>query len=141
VKFWDTSALVGLFVAESASARVERWLHDDPDIVVWSLTRVELLSALARRRRVEPRAAPHLRAARHEVLEAWERWTEVTAVDLVRHHAERLVETHPITAADALQIGAALVASEGRPEDLDLVTLDRQQARAAEREGFRILGV
>jgi len=100
-----------------------------------------MCSALARRRRIEPRAARHLLAVRQDVLQAWERWTEVTAVELVRRHAERLVETHPIRAADALQIAAALVASEDHPENLDLVTLDQQQARATDREGFRVLGV
>jgi len=47
VRFWDTSALIALVVAERATARAERWLREDPDVVVWTLTRVELLSALA----------------------------------------------------------------------------------------------
>jgi predicted nucleic acid-binding protein len=141
VKFWDASALVALFVAETASARIERWLREDADVIVWTLTRVELLSALARRRRIEPRAGRRLMAARREILQSWERWSEVTAIDLVRRHAERVVETHPLRAADALQIAAALVAAEDQPEELDFVTLDQQQARAAEREGFRVLSV
>ncbi len=47
-------------------------------------------------------------------------------------HAERPVETH--------QLGVALAAAEDDPATLDFVTLDRQQALAAEREGFRVLG-
>jgi predicted nucleic acid-binding protein len=62
-------------------------------------------------------------------------------VDVVRRHAERLVENHPLRAADALQLGAALTAAENDPTSLDFVTLDRQQAAAAEREGFRVLGI
>src|SRR6185436_9677352 len=80
VRFWDTSALVPLVVAEPESARVQRWLHDDPAVVVWTLARVEVCSALARRRRAEPQAARKLATARRELLAAWERWTEVTAV-------------------------------------------------------------
>lgn len=140
MRFWDSSALIPLFVAERETARAERWLRDDPDVVVWTLTRVELLSALARRRRAEPRMARRLAAARRDVLSAWARWSEVTAVDIVRRHAERIVETHPVRAADALQIGAALSAADGSPGGLEFVTLDRRQAEAAEREGFRILG-
>ena len=56
MRFWDTSALVPLFVAEHESGSAARWLREDPDVVVWTLTRVELLSALARRRRQEPTA-------------------------------------------------------------------------------------
>ena len=140
MRFWDTSGLIPLFLAERATTRVERWLRSDPEVVVWTLTRVELLSALARRRRTEPTATPRLAAARREVLNTWERWSEVTAVEIVRRHAERLVETHPLRAADALQLGAALVTSENDPATLEFVTLDEDLAVAAEREGFRVLG-
>lgn len=140
MRFWDTSALVPLFVAEHESGSAARWLREDPDVVVWTLTRVELLSALARRRRQEPTAARQLRIVRRQLLGAWERWSEVTAVDPVRRRAERLVETHPLRAADALQIGAALVAAEDNPGTLEFVTFDRSQAAAAEREGLHVLG-
>lgn len=139
MRFWDTSALIALVVAERATAQVERWLREDPDVIVSMLTRVELLSALARRRRQEPGAARRLLAARREILSAWRHWSEVTAVDIVRRYAERIVETHPVRAADALQIGAALAAAEDDPATLEFVTLDQQQAAAAEREGFPVL--
>src|SRR2546428_3620100 len=115
VRFWDTSALIALVVAERATARAERWLREDPDVVVWTLARVELLSALARRRREEPRSAPHLLEARREILKAWERWSEVTAVEIARRYAQRVVETHSIRAADALLIGPAGLAAEDNP--------------------------
>jgi uncharacterized protein len=139
VRFWDTSALIPLIVSERGTGRAERWLRDDPDVVVWTLTRVELLSALARRRREEPQSARRLLSARREILTAWDRWSEVTAVERVRRYAERVVESHAIKAADALQIAAALVAAEDNPASLDFVTLDSNQAVAAEREGFRVL--
>lgn len=41
--------------------------------------------------------------------------------------------------ADALQLGAALVACEERPAGIGLVTLDTQLASAAAREGFTVL--
>lgn len=140
MRFWDTSALVPLLVSERDTARAERWLREDAAVLVWTLTRVELLSAFARRRRQEPGAARRLQGARRELLAAWDRWSEVTAVDVVRRHAERLVESHPLRAADALQLGAALAAAEDDPAGLEFVTLDRRQALAAEREGFRVLG-
>ena len=140
MRFWDTSALIPLFVAERATPQMERRFREDPDVVVWTLTRVELLSALARRRRAEPTAGRRLAAARREVLTAWDHWSEVTALEVVRRHAERIVETHPLKAADALQVGAALVAAEDSPATLEFVTLDRNLAVAAEREGFRVLG-
>jgi predicted nucleic acid-binding protein len=101
---------------------------------------VELLSALSRRRRQEPTAERRLVAVKREFLNLWEQWSEITALEVVRRHAERLVGTHPLRAADALQIGAALVAAENNPRSITFVTLDRGQARAAEREGFPVLG-
>src|SRR5438445_435717 len=65
VRFWDTSALIALVVAERATARAERWLREDPDVVVWTLTRVELLSALARRRRCGGGPRTLARGSRH----------------------------------------------------------------------------
>jgi predicted nucleic acid-binding protein len=140
VRFWDTSALVSLLAVERGSERVTRWLREDPNVVVWTLTRVEILSALARRRREEPPSATRLLGARRELLSAWDRWLEVTSVEVVRRYAERLVETHPLRAGDALQIGAALVAAQDEPAGLEFVTLDERQAEAAEREGFPVLG-
>ncbi len=140
MRFWDTSALVPVFIAERETRIARRWFREDLAVVVWSLTRVELLSALARRRREESGAARRLASARRRVLAAWPQWTEVVAIDVVRRHAERLVETHPLRAADALQLAAALVVAEQDPSSLTFVTLDQRQADAAEREGFVVLG-
>ena len=141
MRFWDTSALIPLLVSEPRSGEVRQWLEADPDVVVWTLARVELLSALARKLRESPASRRQLLAARRDLLLVWHHWSEVTAVENVRRHAERLVQTHPLRAADALQVGAALVAAGGIAEDLEFVTLDRRQGEAAEREGFHVLGV
>ena len=140
MRFWDSSALVPTVVPETATARVRRWMAEDGDVVIWTLTRVELRSAFARLRREAPRRGTELLAARRALLEGVERWAEIAAVDAVCGHAEQIVERHPLRAADALQIAAAIVASEGHPASLDFVTLDAAQAEAAEREGFHVLG-
>jgi predicted nucleic acid-binding protein len=85
--------------------------------------------------------ARQIATARREFLEAWPHWSEVTMIDAVKRLAERLVETHPLRAADAFQIGAALVAAENEPDTLEFVTLDVRQAEAAEREGLRIIHI
>jgi len=75
------------------------------------------------------------------VLAAWEEWSEIVAVEPVRRQAERLVAVHPLRAADAVQLGAALVAADLDPAGLELVTFDERLATAAEKEGFAVLGV
>jgi predicted nucleic acid-binding protein len=140
VRFWDTSALLPLFVSEKESARARSWLRRDPVVVVWTLTRVELLSALARRERKEPSAARALARARTSVLHAWEEWSEIVALEPVQRQAERLVFVHPLRAAEALQLGAALVATDLDPAGRELVTFDERLATAAEKEGFAVRG-
>jgi len=115
-------------------------VRTDPGVTTWLFTPIEILSAISRRRREEPDALALLDAARKEATRAWTRWVEVTDVDAVRKHAERIVEVHPLRAADALQLAAALVAAEGEPATLEFVTLDRRLAGAAEREGFPVFG-
>jgi predicted nucleic acid-binding protein len=141
VRFWDTSAIIPLVIAENSSSRVKRWLAQDPDVIVWTLTRVELLSAIARRRRENPEASAILIAARRDLLRAWAGWSEITAIDVARRHAERLVETHPLRAGDAMQLAAALIAADNEPVSFEFVTLDSNLADAADREGFSVLGL
>jgi uncharacterized protein len=66
-------------------------------------------------------------------------WSEVPPSERLREVALRLLRVHDLRAGDALQLAAALVASEERPATLDLVTLDDRLALAASREGFRVL--
>lgn len=58
-------------------------------------------------------------------------------MDDVRRHAMRLLRVHPLRAADALQLGAALVWS-GSPAAGALHTLDDRLACAARIEGFEV---
>jgi predicted nucleic acid-binding protein len=138
VKFWDTSALIPLVVDEPSTPQVRRLLTNDPDVVVWMLTSVELLSTLGRLGRAAPELADLLPGVRLDALDLFRKWAAVTHVEGVRRRAERLVGVHPLSAADAMQLGAALIASGDRPETLDFVTLDKPLGRSAQLEGFRV---
>jgi predicted nucleic acid-binding protein len=132
--------LIPLVVDEPATEGMRRTIGGDPEVVVWSLTSVELLSTLGRLSRLSPELTDLLPSVRLDVMRLFQACTSVTHVDEVRRRAERLVGVHPLTAADALQLGAALVASGDRPETLDFVTLDAVLARAAKIEGFPVIG-
>ncbi|MGH9367589.1 MAG: type II toxin-antitoxin system VapC family toxin [Thermoanaerobaculia bacterium] len=138
MKFWDSSALLALVVAEPRTAAVRAAFDDDSDQTVWCLTEIEIASALARRGRedLEPMEAEH---ARGEVRFLSERWRTVHSIDQVRPRAIRLVNTHPIRAGDAVQLAAALVTCLERPDMLPFVCLDDRLRDAARREGFPVL--
>jgi hypothetical protein len=63
----------------------------------------------------------------------------VSPSSAIRDAAIRLVRVHPLGAADALQLAAALVWAEARPEGREFVVLDRRLGEAAAREGFVVL--
>ena len=141
MRFWDASALVPLFIKEASTPEVESWRAADPGITTWMMTRVEVVSAIARRKREWPELMALWNRAIRDVHEVTLRWTEIWDAAATRHHAERIIMKHPLRAADALQLGAALVAADGDPQSLELVTLDRRLAAAARQEGFPVLGV
>lgn len=118
--------------------RSRHWLRRDPDVTIWAFTRLELLSAISRRRREQPNETDFFQRTRERLLNTMLLWTEITDIHRVRANAERLVELYPLRAADALQLGAALVAAEGKPESLEFITFDRRLAHAAMGERFRV---
>ena len=141
MRFWDSSALVPIFLKEAATPEVEGWRAADPAITTWMMTRVEVLAAIARKKRERPDMVALWNLAARDVNEVSLRWVEIYDAVAARLHAERIVMDHPLRTADALQLGAALVAADGDPQSLELVTLDRRLAEAARREGFPVLGV
>ena len=139
MRFWDSSALLPLLIAETTSARMDGHYREDPVVVTWWGTRVECGSALARLERDGDMAADQVRLAFERLDAASATWIEVPAQDDVRDQSMRLLRMHRLRAADATQIAAALVASGFSPRSLTFVTLDVRQGDAAEREGFPLL--
>lgn len=138
MRFWDASAIVPLLIDERRSASVENEYRRDPDFVVWWGTDVECVSALARRERdgLIERDFMAAAVARLDLLGA--AWQEVQPSQSLRRAAIRLLRVHELRAADALQLAAAVAASEGNSRSLVFVTLDDRLAEAAAREGFPI---
>jgi hypothetical protein len=114
-------------------------LDEDSSLIVWWATRTECVSALARRRR-EGRLSPATERHGAEVLAALsEAWAEILPSDPVRSRAERLLGVHALRAADALQLAAALLWTQGETRGRELVSFDERMRDAAAREGFSVL--
>lgn len=139
MRFWDSSAIVPLVVRESQSARCRQWLRSDSVMLVWRLSATEVVSALARKQRDGAIARTTFAGAKGRLAALESAWSEVTNFEAVQARARRLLEVHPLRAADALQLASALVAAEEDPRRLGLVTFDERLACAAEKEGFTVL--
>ncbi|GMV04076.1 MAG: hypothetical protein AMXMBFR53_03570 [Gemmatimonadota bacterium] len=139
MRFWDASAVVPLLLEQPASARSRELLGEDPDVVVWWATPVECASALARLRREGHLSEADEAAANARMAELLGGWSEMLPGDALRAQALRALRLHPLRAADALQLAAAMEWA-GTPSAGSLVTFDERLARAAGREGFTVLG-
>ena len=138
MKYWDSSAIISLLVREDSTASLRALREKDPELTIWCLTPVEIASALARRSREGlPERQKEAVGAGFAALAGT--WREVGSLELVRSRALRLLNTHSLRAADALQLGAALVACDERPDALPFVCLDDRLRDAARKEGFRVL--
>jgi predicted nucleic acid-binding protein len=139
MRFWDASAVVPLIVDQAATASIRAAAATDPAAIVWWGTRVECLSALARLEREERIDAAGMAASVGRLAEASDSWHEVQPGARLRQVAERLIRVHPLRAADALQLAAAVMAAADDPGSLPIVTLDERLAEAARREGFPVV--
>jgi predicted nucleic acid-binding protein len=138
VNFWDTSAVVPLLLREADTAARESQLREVTNMVTWWGTRVECVSALCRRER-----EGHLPAGAFDA--AWDRlealdsqWMVVSPSEAMLPRTERLLRVHPLRAADAMQLAAALLAVREDTKNSCFFTSDKQLAEAARKEGFSV---
>lgn len=139
MRFWDASAVIPLLVDEAARESMLGRLEEDPQMLVWWGTPVEITSALARREREGSLSPADFSASRVVTKELASGWHQVVPSDMVRRTAERLLRLHPLRAADSLQLAAALVAAGHDPTTLEMVCLDEWLTAAARREGFTVI--
>lgn len=139
MKFWDSSAVVPLLVQQASSTTTDAWLTEDAELAVWTLTAVEVSSALRRLVREGQLPESDARAAEARTDQLLKISHVVVDVESVKLQARRLLKLHTLRAADALQLGAALEWTNGRPTGRVFYTFDKGLARAAEREGFRVV--
>ena len=116
-------------------------LSKDPEMVVWWGTVVECTSAVARREREGALSVEQATAVLRRLGLLSEAWHEVLPSEPLRAVAQRLLRVHALRAADALQLAAASVAASGEPASLGFLSLDARLNIAAQREGFRLVGV
>jgi predicted nucleic acid-binding protein len=137
VRYWDASALVALCVDEETTPALRRLAAGG--IVTWSVSAAEIASAVERRTREGHMTGAERASARTALSELAAAWTEISALGPVRERALRLVASHPLRAADAMQLGAALVGVSDRPAGHAFVCTDVRLRDAAAREGFLVI--
>jgi predicted nucleic acid-binding protein len=136
--FWDSSALVPILLPEARSEALTALLSADKEVVIWWATPLECQSALYRRHRDSPLTSPQIREMTERLRAFVEHADTIAPTDDVRRRAARLLASHPLRAADALQLAAALIWCEEQPHNETFVSLDDRLSAAARKEGFEV---
>lgn len=107
-------------------------------MVVWWGTETECVSAIARllRGNAVDRDAASTGYERLRTIAA--EWIEIEPSSAVRETASRLLRAHPLRAADALQLAAALRFADEAGSALPFVSFDQRLAVAARAERFQV---
>jgi predicted nucleic acid-binding protein len=139
MKFWDSSAIVPLLIAETSSQRMQDLYSEDAVIVAWWATAVECAGAISRLEREESLDQRAVNEGFRRLTELQREWQEIEPSELLRSQAIRLLRVHQLRASDSLQLAAAIVTTNNRPKSMEFVCLDTRLILAAEREGFSVI--
>ncbi|MBI4583021.1 MAG: type II toxin-antitoxin system VapC family toxin [Planctomycetes bacterium] len=131
--------MVALFVEQKRTSDLRRLYAEDPQVLAWILSDLEVHSALCRLEREGAISHKALTEAATRFETFWAGVVVVSHLEAVKIRSRRLLRTHALKAADSMQLGAALVGAAENPIGWDFVCLDERLRSAAGREGFILL--
>ena len=137
--FWDSSAIIPLCIDEPKTKIVQHIIREDSAITVWWGSLIECYSAFARLRREGFLKSREEDQIRYMLTILSNIWTEIEPSEDIRDIAGRLLMTHPLQAADSLQLSAALIWAGKKAKGHHFVCLDLRLRAAARKEGFILL--
>jgi predicted nucleic acid-binding protein len=137
VAYWDSSALIPLCVPQPQSIRAVG-LYESYNVVTLWVTKVEMISGLTRLERMGQISHDQFLLGKQLAWEIEQDWIPVGSSASTAPLACALLEAHPLRAADALQVAAALDACNHKPLGYVFVTADQRQAEAARKSGFSV---
>jgi predicted nucleic acid-binding protein len=140
--FFDTSALVKLYIREVGSTEVIALTSNlgNDQLVVLDLARVEARSAVRKRSRIgdlSAEVANNVIARLEEDLLQW--FLTQPSNSSVIEKALRVIDLYHLKAYDAMQLAACITFAPETPGPITLVTSDRQMFSAARTEGLAVI--
>lgn len=136
--YWDSSALVSFCARQKAGPNVYRLLGQY-EIVTWWGTSVEIRSGLERLVRMGQLTAVEYTEGQVRLKRLRAGWQEVRPDDALRTRAESLLHRFPLSAADALQLAAALTWAGELPRGRAFLCGDTRLLEAARELGFQAI--
>lgn len=139
ILFFDTSALLKLFVREQHSEAICEAANTTSLIVVSQLTWVEMCAALGLKQRTRQIDAPQAIQALQELRDEWDRYSKLAVDQTLISTAGELALTFGLRAYDSLQLASAQRAHSQAGNTLAFVCFDKQLNAAATALGINTL--
>lgn len=141
MKFWDSSAILPLLVEEPTSKGIRKIFDEDDEVAIWWGSDVECISALARKEREAKLTPAQFALAEKNLNDFIENSIIITPSSELKKFARRLLRTHALRAADALQLAAAMVLAGDDVSELTMITFDERLKVSAQREGIQSIPI
>jgi len=138
MRFWDSSAIIPLLVLEDKTEYCISAFQTDKEIMVWTMSKVEVFSALCRSFRENTLTEGTFELAKKRMTDLFDIAFEIASISKVKERALRLLQVHTLKAADALQLASVLVATQEVTSKLPIMCFDEKLKQAAKLEGFAI---
>lgn len=140
ILYFDTSALVKLYVRERGSLLIRRQAGKADAIATSVVAYAEARAAFARLRRERPRSGKRHRERVGQLDRDWNRYVLVELSAAVARSAGELAETHDLRGFDAIHLASALWLKSVYSGDLAFAAFDRKLITAATSAGLTVVG-
>ena len=139
VVYWDTSALLAIFIDDAASRQARKWWKQDTLPASSWLAFPEALAALGQRHRQGHLGAGEHRQALAELETTWAGFHKVPVGPKLAPELRRVLRLHGLRGADAVHLASALLIHRRTGGDaFRFAVHDRALATAAQAEGLEL---
>lgn len=141
MSFWDASALVPLIIEdEKWTSYIREFAEKSVEpITVWWGSLIECNSAVSRKHREKKIDKSEVVEAKQNLEQLSRSWVEMEPAEYLRREAIQLLERFNLSAADTLQLAAALYWCAPLPAHQEFICLDKRLREVAGIEGFRLI--
>ncbi len=139
--YFDTSALIKLYVEEPGSQQVSTLVSETGVVATAKVAFVEVHAGLARRRRAGDLSVAAYGRTCRQFEEQWRRYVRLDLRDDILVQARELVKRHPLRTLDAIHLASALALRAALGQEVPFVAADGRLVQAAASERFRAVNV
>ena len=137
--YWDTSALVKLFVQEVGTDIVKGLIRKDPNVVISKIAFPEAHSAYARRKREQILSERDYRKTVHRWNRFWKSCLIIELSDEILSVTETLIKNYPLRGFDAIHLASAIFFRDSIDSSLKFACSDKRLLEVAEKERFSVI--